>query len=170
MAFQGTEERLNAPPNNGNLLGLVQLVAKFYPVLQEHIRRISNDEIHDHYLRTCKRMQNEFIQLISNYVLKEILASVTKSKYYSVILDCTPDVSRKEQMTVVLRSIELGNKTVCIVENFVGFVHVQESTGIGLTKAFLHKIDELGLSISNCRGQGYDNGANMRGRISGVQA
>ena len=50
-------------------------------------------------------MQNEFIQLISNHVLKEILASVTKSKYYSVILDCTPDVSRKEQMTVVLRSV-----------------------------------------------------------------
>ena len=95
-------------------------------------------------------MQNEFIQLISNHVLKEILASVTKSKYYSVILDCTPDVSRKEQMTVVLRSVELqkGNKTVRIVEHFVGFVHVQESTGIGLTKAFLHKIDELGLSIS----------------------
>ena len=69
-----------------------------------------------------------------------------------------------------VQSIELGNQSVCIVEDFVGFVHVQESTGIGLTKAFLHKIDELGLSISNCRGQGYDNGANMRGRISGVQA
>ena len=40
-------------------------------------------------------MQNEFIQLISNHVLKEILESVTKSKYYSVILDFTPDVSRK---------------------------------------------------------------------------
>ena len=96
--------------------------------------------------------------------------SVTKSKYYSVILDCTPDVSRKEQMTVVLRLVELGNKTVRIVEHFVGFVHVHESTGIGLTKAFLHKLAELRLSISNCRGQGYDNGANMRGRISGVQA
>ena len=90
--------------NNGNFLGLVQLVTKFDPVLQEHVRRISNDEIHDHYLG--KRMQNEFIQLISNHVLKEILASVTKSKFYSVILDCTPDVSRKEQMTVVLRSVD----------------------------------------------------------------
>ena len=83
---------------------------------------------------------SSYKQLISNHVLKEILASVTKSKYYSVILDCTPDVSRKKQMTVVLRSVELGNKTVCIVEHFLGFVHAQESTGIGLTKAFLHKI------------------------------
>ena len=49
MAFRGTEERLNAP-NNGNFLGLVQLVAKFDPVLHEHVRQISNDEIHDHYL------------------------------------------------------------------------------------------------------------------------
>ena len=63
-------------------LGLVQLVA---PVLQEHVRQISN-EIHDHYLG--KRMQNEFIQLISKHVLKEILASVTKSKYYSDWMKC----------------------------------------------------------------------------------
>ena len=89
MAFQ--EERLNAP-NNGNFLGLVQLVTKFDSVLQEHIRRISRDKIHDHYLAIGKHnvMQNKFIQLISNYVLKQTLASVTKSKSYLVILDCTP--------------------------------------------------------------------------------
>ena len=94
--------------------------------------------------------------------------SVTKSKYYSVILDCTPDVSRKEQMIVVLHSVKLGNKTVHIVEHFVGFLHVQDYTGIGITKAF--KLDKLGLSISYCCGQGYDNGTNMLGCISGVQA
>lgn len=34
----------------------------------------------------------------------------------------------------------------------------------------MHKLDELGLSVTNCRGQGYDNGANMRGCNKGVQA
>ena len=59
-AIRGTEESLNAP-NNENCLGLVQLVAKFDPAvtIQEHVQRISNDEIHDHYLG--KQMQKEFI-------------------------------------------------------------------------------------------------------------
>ncbi|XP_017792105.1 PREDICTED: uncharacterized protein LOC108574098 [Habropoda laboriosa] len=31
-------------------------------------------------------------------------------------------------------------------------------------------LDQLGIKISDCRGQGYDNGANMRGIYQGVQA
>ena len=38
-----------AEPHNGNFLGLVQLLGKFDPVMQEHIRLIKKDEIHDHY-------------------------------------------------------------------------------------------------------------------------
>ena len=47
---------------NGNFLGLVELFAKFEPVLKEHMRRIKDDEIADHYLG--KTIQNELIQLI----------------------------------------------------------------------------------------------------------
>lgn len=50
-----------------------------------------NDEICDHYFG--KNIQNEFIQLISDEILKNIVSSIKKSKYYSVILDCTPDIS-----------------------------------------------------------------------------
>ena len=167
MAFRGTDEKLNTP-NNGNFLGLVQLIAKFDPVLHEHCRRINNNEVNEHYLG--KNIQNELIQLISSNILKEIVLGITKSKYYSVILDCTPDISHQEQMTVILRLVEIKDKTVNIVERFVGFLQVEESTGLGLTKAILKKLNDLGLSISDCRGQGYDNGANMKGCNKGVQA
>ena len=30
--------------------------------------------------------------------------------------------------------------------------------------------DDKGIDIGDCRGQGYDNGANMSGRVKGVQA
>ena len=36
--------------------------------------------------------------------------------------------------------------------------------------AFLEKATELQLELSDCRGQSYDNGANMKGKHSGVQA
>lgn len=73
-------------------------------------------------------------------------------------------------MTVVPRSVEIEEKSVDIVERFVGFLPVEDSTGAGLTDAFLNKINELGILLADCRGQGYDNGANMRACNKGVQA
>ena len=115
-------------------------------------------------------MQNEFIQLLSNAVIAKIASIVTASKYYSVILDCTPDVSHVEQLSVVLRCVQITGRSVDVVEHFVGYLVAEESTGFGLTETFLERLKELKLPISDCRGQGYDNGANMRGRKKGVQA
>lgn len=104
IAFRGTSDKLD-DQNNGNFLGIVQLFAQFDPVLCEHIRRIRSNEIHDHYLG--KDMQNEFIQLLSNAVVQKITDIIISAKYYSVILDCTPDVSHVEQLTVILRCVQI---------------------------------------------------------------
>lgn len=51
----------------------------------------------------------------------------------------------------------------------MGFLKTIDTTGKGLIEMILNEIDNLGLSIHNCRGQGYDNGSNMKGKNSGVQ-
>lgn len=162
LALRGSSDKL-FHRENGNFLGLVELFSKFEPVTKEHIRCIKDA---DHYLG--KTIQNEFIQLISNEVLQTIVKKIQKAKYFSVILDCTPDISHQEQMTLVLRCVDIVEKLVRIVEHFVGFIVVEESTGAGLTEMFLAKLKTLGLLISNCRGPGYDNGANMSGVKKGV--
>ena len=167
LAFRGSVEKLG-DARNGNFLGLVEVISKFDPILSEHVRRIKNDELSDHYLG--KTMQNEFIQLLGNEILHKISKLLTEAKYFSVILDCTPDVSHEEQLTVILRSVEIVGKSVDVVEHFVGYLNVDDSSGEGLTDLLLRRLDDLGLSLSNCRGQGYDNGANMRGCNKGVQA
>ena len=53
---------------------------------------------------------------------------------------------------------------------FFGYLRISDSTGKGLLDAFLEKATELQLELSDCRGQSYDNGANMKGKHSGVQA
>lgn len=46
---------------------------------------------------------------------------------------------------------------------------VDSATGAGLTEITLKKLEDLQLSLLDCRGQGYDNGANMKGCHNGVQ-
>ena len=41
---------------------------------------------------------------------------------------------------------------------------------MGLATEITEKLLKDGLNIEDCRGQGYDNGANMAGKYSGVQA
>ncbi|KAJ8006189.1 hypothetical protein DPEC_G00125650 [Dallia pectoralis] len=85
-------------------------------------------------------------------------------------MDCTPDLSHQEQLSVVLRVVNgESSKGVSISEHFVGFLNVLDTTGKGLCESFLGHLETLGLDIANCRGQSYDNGSNMQGKKQGVQ-
>lgn len=86
MAFTGSTDILNKP-DNGNFLKEVELMAKFDPVMKQHVSRVeSGTGIHVHYLG--KTIQNELIDSISS---KIIVKEFKTSKYFSIILDCTPD-------------------------------------------------------------------------------
>ncbi|XP_063732765.1 zinc finger MYM-type protein 1-like isoform X2 [Eleginops maclovinus] len=153
--------------HNGNFLAQVELLAQFDPVMNEHIRRIQCKETKVHYLSGV--IQNEIIQLVGDKILQEIARRVHKAKYFSVIMDCTPDISHKEQLSVVLRIVNCETP-VSIAEHFLGFVHVEDTTGKGLSEILLDQLEKHNLSISDCRGQSYDNGSNMMGHKQGVQA
>jgi len=134
--------------------------------LQEHLRRITSDEIHDNYL--ANRIQNELITSMAYKVKESILDSARQARYFSIILDCTADQSHKEQMSIILRFVAI-NEFVSIREHFVGSIVVDDSISQGLTNAFLDELQKCNLFITNCRGQGYDNGVNIKGKNFGVQ-
>ena len=46
---------------------------------------------------------------------------------------------------------------------------VYDTTGQGLFEELQNVLETLGLDINNVRGQGYDNGSNMKGKHQGVQ-
>ncbi|PWA54809.1 zinc finger MYM-type protein 1 [Artemisia annua] len=99
LAFRGSNERLYQK-NNGNFLGLIEMLEVFDPFIKEHVRRITSEEIQVHYL---------------------------------------------------------------------GFLNVDDTTGQGLFDVTQAELKALDLDIDDVRGQGYDNGSNMKGKHRGVQ-
>ena len=167
LPLRGHSDKLHEP-GNGNFLGQVQLMAQFDPVMCEHLRRIKVKEAADTYLSS--RIQNELVSLVAKCTTDAIVQRVRKAKYFSVIMDCTPDLSHNEQLSVVLRIVNCDlKKGIAVHEHFVGFLVAHDTTGKGLFELFLGHLETLGLELANCRGQSYDNGSNMQGKHQGVQ-
>ncbi|XBI53737.1 hypothetical protein VPH35_035911 [Triticum aestivum] len=104
IAFRGSNSKAYFQQlyqeSNGNFLGLVELLAEFDPVIKEHVDRITNDKILDHYLGPS--IQNELINMLAIAIRSRIIEKVKEAKYFSVILDCTPDASHQEQMPLII--------------------------------------------------------------------
>ena len=58
---------------------------------------------------------------------------------------------------------------VDVREHFIEFIPLQNTTGAGMAEILSTALEKHGLLLSNIRGQGYDNGANMSGKNNGVQ-
>ena len=124
IAFCGSNSRLYQD-SNGNFLGLVQMLAEFDPVIKDHVDRITNDQIRDHYLGPS--IHNELINLLAAAIRHEIIKKIKEAKYFSVILDCTPDISHQEQMSLIIRYVDTSSD--CIEESFLGFLDINDTTG-----------------------------------------
>ncbi|XP_065650770.1 uncharacterized protein LOC136078881 [Hydra vulgaris] len=143
LAFRGTSETV-FKENNGNFIKLVESISKFDTVLSEHLRRITAKETHLPYLSK----QNEFIVLLSWKVTEHIVCELKKALYYSIILDCTPDLSRTEQMTLVVRFVyAVPGQEVNVRDHFLGFVRVSDTSGQGLTACLLDELSKKGISL-----------------------
>ncbi|XP_068233482.1 zinc finger MYM-type protein 1-like [Palaemon carinicauda] len=144
-------------------------MALFDPVMSEHLRKIRNEETHVHYLG--KNIQNELVDILANAIKEEILRNARAAKYFSIIFDSTPDVSHMEQMTVIIRFVQVDddNAVIAVREHFLGYVPLQETTGAFMAETILEEFKKMDLCIDNLRSQGYDNGSNMKGKHNGAQ-
>lgn len=75
------------------------------------------------------------------------MSDIRLKKFFSVILDCTPDVSHTEQLSVVIRIVSL-KEDPHIKEHFMGFfLEAEESRGQHLVSMILKGLKELKIPL-----------------------
>ncbi|XP_065658551.1 uncharacterized protein LOC136083072 [Hydra vulgaris] len=101
LALWGSTEVIGEQ-NSGIFLNLIELISHYYPLLAEHVASVKAKKTTTSYF--SPRIQNKLIELLGQKVKNEILSNVREAKYFSVLFDCTPDASHKEQMTQIISS------------------------------------------------------------------
>ena len=112
-----------------------------------------------------KTTQNDICgQLITNKITDEI----REAKFFSVLADEAADCANVEQLSLVVRFVDSKHQ---IREEFLGFVPCKNGlSGEAIANTIQDFLRDRGLSIDDCRGQGYDGAGNMAGRLSGAAA
>lgn len=174
LAFRGDNDELG-DIHNGNFLGLLELISHYDSIMREHLEKVKEyrqkgERLPSHYLSW--RSQNEFIELCGQHVQNTILEERLQSIYFSIICDATPDISNVEQNTLLLRYVsnDVNGKGWIINERFIEFIDFAKKTGKEIANMIEGALQRHGIDIADCRGQGYDNGSNMSGKVKGVQA
>lgn len=92
LPFRGHNETIGSI-TNGNFLIIVELLSEFDPFLSQHVTRFKNSGSgNTSYLSST--IFEEIVKLMSNKKKKNaIVTQIKTSKYYSIIVDSTPDIS-----------------------------------------------------------------------------
>ena len=165
LALRGTEEKFGSL-HNGNYLGLLELISEFDPFLASHIVKYGNrGKGNPSYL--SKTICEELIEIMAKKVHAVIVDEIKFSGYFSLSVDSTPDLSHVDQLSVILRYLKDGQPT----ERFLTFLELRSHTGEEMANQVFQYLTEIcQLNFSKCRGQSYDNAANMSGRYNGMQS
>ncbi|XP_060873882.1 uncharacterized protein LOC132947614 [Metopolophium dirhodum] len=127
----------------------------------------SGDDVLKNHLQNCpknsnfisKTTQNDLIDCCASVILGKIVNAIKESKYFSILVDETTDISTSKQLVLCICYV-FHNK---VQEDFLKLIIVENTTGYNLlSKVILRQLDDLGLNIKYLRGQCYDGGTRHR--------
>jgi len=162
LPFRGSSERFGSL-RNGNFMMILETIAEFDPFLT-HIAQCGNlGNGKTSYLSstTC----NEFINLIALKVKNTIVSEIQAAKYFSIIVDSTPDIAHIDQLSFIVRYVKEDGSPI---ERFLNFLPNVGHKSEELEMAVTSMLASFKIDIGNCRGQSYDNASNMSGIYTGL--
>ncbi|CAF0994475.1 unnamed protein product [Brachionus calyciflorus] len=94
--------------------------------------------------------------IISNEIRLKITSRIQNNRFFSIILDGTTDITRKEQISFCFRTV---SKNLEIEEHFHYFV--EDTEGETLFNLVKTALSDFSLLITIVTGQCYDRASNM---------
>ena len=104
---------------------------------------------------------------MATLVRSKICSSVETSGFYSILADETKDLSKQEQLAIVVRYVDVD--TTSIIECFLTYVEATSLNAESLSKYILDTLKLYNLDAKRIVSQGYDGASVMSGTCSGVQ-
>lgn len=164
LPLRGDHEILGTP-NNGNFLGLIELLALYDDFLKAHLLKYAQRGAGNvSYL--SPKICEELIEIISNQLLNKIIENIKESRYYSISVDSTTDVGHTDQLCLTIRYLENNEP----IERFLTFMSNKGHKAQNIFDALISFLKKYDIKIENCRGQSYDNASVMSGEYNGLQA
>ncbi|XP_070041856.1 uncharacterized protein [Nicotiana tomentosiformis] len=156
FAFRG-HDKSETSLNKGNFIEILSWYADKYDKIKPFVlkRAPKNNKM------TSSDIQKEIVTACKIETIKAIIEDLN-GDYFALLVDESIDVSRKEQMAIVLRYVD---KKGSVMERFIGIVHVRETSALSLKKVIVDVLVHHSLSLSSIHGQCYDGASNMQGDI-----
>jgi len=165
LAFRGATSKIGCN-NNGNFLMALELLAEFDPFLSNHLETYGNPgKGNTSYI--SYNVYEQFISIMSRQVLNTIIQEVKASRYFSISVDSTPDISHFDQLSFCVRYVNNKGEPV---ERFLCFLDQIGHKAEDMANAVFSVFKKYDLNIEYLRGQSYDNASNMSGIYAGLQA
>ncbi|XP_060201758.1 uncharacterized protein LOC132630195 [Lycium barbarum] len=160
LAFRGHDESKSSL-SRGNFHQILSWYAKKCDNIRDYVLEHApqNDQM------TSPMIQKDIVSACKIETIKAILEELN-GDYFSLLVDESFDVSRKEQMAIVLRYIDRNGS---VMERLLDIVHVQDTSALSLKRAIVNLLAQHSLSLSYVRGQCYDGASNMQGEINGLK-
>jgi len=117
LAFRGTTSKIGCN-NNGNFLMALELLAEFDPFLSNHLETYGNPG-KGNTLYISYNIYEQFINIMSKQVLNTIIQEGKASRYFSISVDSTPDISHIDQLSSCVRYVNNKGEPV---ERFLCFL------------------------------------------------
>ena len=160
IAFHGHDESKSSI-NGVNFLDIFSVIAKHDPIVQDYIDKGPKTAT---YL--SPDIQNSILQIMGKMIRGSICDEVRQAGYFSLMADETKDMSKQEQLAIVLRYLD---KERTINERFLTFVQATSLNAESLSNYLIKVLEDNGLDLTYIVSQGYDGASVMSGHCTGVQ-
>ncbi|KAM1840103.1 hypothetical protein ACFX1X_015078 [Malus domestica] len=158
LPFRG-HDKSDTSNNRGNYLELLQFLVDH----DEKIKEVVLKNAPRNLKLIAPSIQKDIVNSCAFKTIKAIMKEGKESKFFSIMVDESRDISTKEQMAVILRYVDNKGQ---VIERFVGVQHVTETTLSKLKESIDEFLKLHDLSYSNLRGQGNDGARNMRALVT----